>query len=35
MGAIPETTDYANGWNDCRKKAFEMRAELRKKNENT
>ena len=20
--AIPETNDYANGWNDCRKEAF-------------
>lgn len=23
IGAIPETNDYANGWNDCRKKAGE------------
>lgn len=26
--AIPETNDYANGWNDCRKRAFK---ELQKK----
>ncbi len=24
IGAIPETTEYANGWNDCRKEAFKM-----------
>lgn len=23
INAIPETTEYANGWNDCRKEAFE------------
>lgn len=29
IGAIPETTDYANGWNDCRKEARAMlQAEL-------
>lgn len=25
IGAIPETSDYANGWNDCRKTAKKMR----------
>lgn len=25
VGAIPETNEYANGWNDCRKKARENR----------
>lgn len=27
IGAIPETTDYANGWNECRKKAHRLRNE--------
>ena len=22
VGAIPTTDDYANGWNDCRKKTY-------------
>lgn len=28
INAIPENTDYANGWNDCRKEAFEMKREI-------
>lgn len=28
VGAIPETTDYANGWNECRKEAYERKKKL-------
>lgn len=28
VGAIPETNDYANGWNDCRKRAFEQKKQF-------
>lgn len=27
VGAIPETNDYANGWNDCRKEYFSRKFE--------
>ncbi len=27
-GAIPETDDYANGWNDCRQKIYKHRKKL-------
>jgi len=27
INAIPETTEYANGWNDCRQLAFEKKQE--------
>ena len=27
IGAIPETNDYADGWNECRKKARKLRDE--------
>lgn len=28
INGIPETNDYANGWNDCRKEAFESRRKV-------
>lgn len=28
INAIPETNEYANGWNDCRKEAFELKSLL-------
>lgn len=31
IGAIPETTEYANGWNDCRKECAARVAELEQK----
>ena len=30
INAIPETTEYANGWNDCRKQAFEKKQQALK-----
>lgn len=29
IGAVPETNEYAKGWNDCRKLAFEARKDMR------